>query len=171
MYSKNFTLTTNRLTLVPFTQNESELFQEINNDPFVRKYLWDDEVIDESLTKEILSQNAKHFEEDDFGLWKMIDSENSLVIGYVGLWYFFDEPQPQLIYALLPEFTKKGFAKEASLKILCYAFEYLQFSYLIAATYEGHKESQKVAESIGMSFFETKIQDGKSTSFFRIDRD
>ena len=41
-------------------------------------------------------------------------NDTDITIGMVGLWEFFDEPQPQLLYALLPEHTGKGIADEAS---------------------------------------------------------
>ena len=62
--------------------------------------------------------------------------ETNEVIGYTGLWYFFNEKQPQLIYALLKQFTKRGYALEASKAIIQYSFNTLGFQYLIAATDE-----------------------------------
>jgi len=47
------------------------------------------------------------------------------------LWYFFDEKQPQLVYALLPEATK-GYATEANQNIE-YCFNELGYQYLLAS--------------------------------------
>ncbi len=166
----NFIINTERLQLIPFNAEDISLFLKLNNDAFIRKYLWDDELIGEELATTIIQQNDQHFTNDQFGLWKIQRKENDLVIGYVGLWYFFDEPQPQLIYALLEEFTGKGYATEASTSIIEYAFNQLGYDYLVAATDEPHLDSQHVALRLGMSFYEKRIEDGKKTLFYRIEK-
>ncbi|NJS16396.1 MAG: GNAT family N-acetyltransferase [Nostocaceae cyanobacterium CSU_2_110] len=65
-----------------------------------------------------------------FGLWFIQTKDEKEIIGFVGLWYFFDESQPQLVYALLPEATKKGYATEAANKILEYCFNQLGYQYV-----------------------------------------
>lgn len=160
---------TDRLSLLPFSEEEASLFHKLNTDAFIRKYMWDDETIDQNTVQEILVQNKKHFAEDAYGIWKIQLKENHGIIGYVGLWYFFDEPQPQLIYALLEAHTQKGYATEASLAIIHYAFNQLGFTYLMAATDEPHQASQQVAKRVGMSFVEKRMENGKPTLFFRIE--
>ena len=163
-------LDTERLELYPFIPEDTEDFQLMNNDPYVRKFLWDDEKIDAMMADDIMGKNLSHFEENKFGLWKLVLKKNRVVIGYVGLWYFFDEPQPQLVYALLEPYTRQGFATEASRSIIDYAFDQLGYDYLIAATDELHVASQKVAERLGMSLVEKKTKENKSTLFYRIDK-
>lgn len=90
-------------------------------------------------------------------------------MGYAGLWYFFEEPQPQLIYALLEQFTRRGYAREAGTSIIQYAFEKLGFEYLTAATDEPHNASKKVMLSLGMEFVEKRIENNKPTLFYRIE--
>ncbi|MEM1135480.1 MAG: GNAT family N-acetyltransferase, partial [Bacteroidota bacterium] len=159
-------LNTERLILSPFTVEDAELFHRLNNDAYIRKYMWDDESIDKATAKEIIQRNDKSFKANKYGIWKIQQKGNRKVIGYVGLWFFFDEPQPQLIYALLQPYTKKGYASEASIAIIEYTFENLGFEYLIAATDESHLESQKVAERLGMTFVEKRIENHKPTLFF-----
>ena len=163
-------LTTERLDLLPFEAHEAELFHTLNTDPFIRKFMWDNEAIEMAAAREIIAQNQQHFEKDRFGIWKIRAKGSDEVMGYAGLWFFFDEPQPQLIYAILEKFTKQGFATEASKALRDYAFSELDFSYLIAATDEAHLESQKVTMRLGMSYVETRIENDKQTLFFRVDR-
>ncbi len=158
-----------RISLVPFTSEDAPLFHQINIDPFVRQFLWDDEIISPALAADLMLQNEKHFVEDQFGLWKILLKDTDTLIGYTGLWYFFDEPQPQLIYALLPAFTGHGYAKEAAEQVVQYTFSQLSFDYLIAATDLPHLASQKLAIKLGMKRIEAKEIDGKTTVFFRLD--
>ena len=170
MNASKLHITTERLQLTPFTLHETSLFHTLNTDPFVRKFLWDDEIISRDTAEEIMIKNEQHFNDDYYGLWKMQEKEREEVMGYVGLWYFFNEPQPQLLYAILEEYTKKGYATEASLAIIEYAFHQLGFEYLIAATDEPHRASQRVAERLGMVLVEKRIENGKPTLFYRIDK-
>jgi len=162
-------LTSDRLSLLPFTIEDVKLFHQINTDPFVRQYLWDDEVISEELAAEVMTQNEQYFAEDQFGLWKISLKASSTIIGYTGLWYFFEEAQPQLIYALLPVFTGKGYAKEAAEQVINYTFSQLSFEYLLAATDPPHLASQRLAIKLGMKKIDTKEIEGKTTVFFRLE--
>ncbi len=161
-------LTTARLILTPFQLEELDLFHRINSDPYVRQFLWDDQVIAIAIAEDILTENQKLFDQHQYGLWKIALQDGS-IIGYTGLWFFFEEAQPQLIYALLPEYSQRGFATEAARRIITYAFDDLGFDYLMAATDEPHHASQKVAHRLGMDFIENRIEDDKPTLFYRID--
>ncbi|MEM9897408.1 MAG: GNAT family N-acetyltransferase, partial [Bacteroidota bacterium] len=143
---------TERLVLTPFRNEDYDLFHQINIDPFIRKFMWDDETISLDTAKEIMQVNESYFEKDNFGIWKVILKETDELIGYSGLWYFFEEKQPQLIYALFKQYTKNGFALESSKAVIEYCFQTLGFTYLIAATDELHLTSQKVAKGLGMKF-------------------
>ncbi len=153
--------------LKPFAKTDFEDLKLIFQDEFVRKFLWDDQIVSDDTIQDILVQNQKQFQEENSGLWRILLDDTTL--GFVGLWYFFDEPQPQLIYGLLPTYTSKGYATEACRLILDYCNEKLHFKYLIAAMDRPHIQSHKVAIRIGMNFVEERDEDGKPTVFYRID--
>ncbi len=154
--------------MVPIGTADEQWFLDFNNTPFVRKYLWDDAPVSKELARDIIEQNKGHFEEDQYGLWKIL--ANDIPIGYVGLWYFFQEAQPQLIYALGEEFSGKGYATEASRSVIDYCFDSLGFTYLVAATDEPHLASQKLALRLGFKFVEKRLEDGKPTLFYKLKR-
>lgn len=161
---------TSRLQLLPFTSSDTTIFHKLNVDPFIRKYLWDDELISEQLAKEVMAENTRLFSEKHYGLWKIIFKEREKLMGYTGLWFFFAELQPQLIYAILEKYTGLGFATEAAKAIIEYSFQKLDFNYLIAATDEPHLASQHVAKRLGMRFVEKRIEHEKPTLFYRIEK-
>ncbi|MDF9796611.1 ribosomal-protein-alanine N-acetyltransferase [Catalinimonas alkaloidigena] len=166
----NCKLNTSRISLIPFERQEYELFHDLNSQSFIRKYLWDDEIITLDSVHQILEQNEKHFQHDHFGIWKINLPGTDETIGFTGLWYFFGEAQPQLIYALKESQTAKGYATEAAQAIITYAFEKLSFTYLIAAMDQPHMASQKLAERLGMKFIELRMENDKPTVFYRIDK-
>ncbi|MEO1514781.1 MAG: GNAT family N-acetyltransferase [Bacteroidota bacterium] len=163
-------LLTDRSILLPFVREDLSLFLQLNTDPFVRQYLWDDEIISQQQADEILEQNMSYFKGDDFGLWKIVDKHSNAVLGYTGLWYFFEESQPQLIYILREIHTGRGLATECAGRIMRYAFERLGFSHLVAAMDESHHASQRVAERLGMQQVEKRLENGKPTLIYRIDK-
>ncbi|MDJ0597404.1 MAG: GNAT family N-acetyltransferase [Crocosphaera sp.] len=163
-------LETPRLRLKPILESELDIFHRILVDPYVRRYLCDDKIFSVQQTEEMLQESQKLFQKEKLGLW-FIETKNKVeIIGFVGLWYFFSENQPQLAYALLPHQTKQGYAAEAATRILEYSFDELNYNYLLASCDAPNFESQKVAKRLGMKQVEERNIKGNSTVFFRIDR-
>ncbi|MGE0589979.1 MAG: GNAT family N-acetyltransferase, partial [Cyclobacteriaceae bacterium] len=92
-------------------------------------------------------------------------------IGFAGLKSFFEESQPQLLYALLPDYTGQGLALDAAAAIVRYCFEELGFDYLEASCDIPNLPSQRVAERIGMRKVEERTVDDKSLAFYRIENE
>ena len=161
-------LTTQRLFLNPVSNEDSPWFYEINTNPNVRKYLWDDEVIPQSLCDGIIKESIDCFKQKKWGLWK-IETQDQTIVGYCGLWDFFEEPQPQLLYVVAPEFTKNGYAKEASQAIINYAFEALEYDYVTASMDEVNRGSIHVCESLGMKKIEIRTIEGNPIVFYKIE--
>ncbi len=163
----NGELISDRLQLKPFSNNDLELLHSIFIDDSVKEFLWDGITIPKSQTQEILIANDLQFTKEQAGLWKVELIESGKTIGFVGLWYFFNEPQPQLIYGLLPEFVGQGYASEGSRLIVDYAFGVLGFNHLCAATDKPHLKSQRVLTRLGFEFVEEKSMDKKPTWFYK----
>ncbi len=167
---QNLKLQSKRIKLIPFTQDDVKIFRKINSDPFVRKFMWDDQIMSLETSKDIMSENQRLFTEKHYGIWKIFCKQSDNVIGYCGLWFFFDEPQPQLLYAILEPYTGQGLATAAAHLVIDYAFTKLDFNYLLAATDEPNKASQKVATRLGMRRSKQVIENGKVTIFYRIEK-
>jgi [ribosomal protein S5]-alanine N-acetyltransferase len=167
----SISLETERLVLNPILANQLDTLYQILIDPYVRRYLCDDKVLSLQEVEEMLTQSNKQFEAERSGLWLIETKQNpqviSQVIGVAGLWYFFDEPQPQLLYALLPQATKQGYATEAARRLLDYAYTELGYSDLVASCDLPNLASQRVAERLGMRQVETRVEQGLPTMFFR----
>ncbi len=161
-------LSGSRIVLHPLKKNDQRELWELFNDPFIGKYLWDDRPVSHEEVREILKKNDKYFRELSWGLWKILLHAKLPPIGFVGLWPFFDENQPQLIYGLLPVHTGSGLGTEAT-KIICQYVQYkLQWSYLDASINKPNKDSQELARRLGMQFLKEDIIEGKETLFYRL---
>lgn len=150
--------------------SELNTLHSIFIDPYVRKYLCDDNILSLQQVEEMLLESQKLFDEKKIGLWFIETKNEQAIIGFVFLWYFFEEDQPQLGYALLGKLTKKGYATEAAKKILEYAFNELGYEYLVASSDKPNIESHKVAERLGMKKVEERIINGNPIIFFRIEK-
>ena len=153
---------------MPIGKNDYDWFLSLNRDAHVRKYLWDDERITEETCSEIINLNTDLFEKERFGLWKVASKISGIPIGYCGLWYFFEEEQPQLIYVLSKDFTRQGLAIEMSTCIVNYAMDELQFSYLIASMDSIHHESINLAKKLGMRLVKEVEVEGRPTVFYEL---
>jgi ribosomal-protein-alanine N-acetyltransferase len=163
-------LETQRLILKPILEQDVNTLHNIFINPYVRRYLCDDIIFSLGKTEEMIKESQKLFDEQKLGLWFIETKSEEEIIGFVGLWYFFEENQPQLAYALLPKATKQGYATEAATKILEYSFNELGYDYLIASSDKPNVESHQVAKRLGMKEVEEKIINKNPTLFFRIEK-
>ncbi len=164
-----FTMTTTRLALTPLTALDSPWFWRVNTHPHTRAHLWDGDIISTQHAADVLSQSAAFFRHQGFGLWKARHADAA--VGYYGLWFFFDEPQPQILYVTDPEHTGRGYAQEAAAAVARYAFDTLGFAHLHAAVDAGNTASRGVARALGMRSVSEDVVDGKPTVVFRLERD
>lgn len=163
------TLETGRIELTPFDLNDVALLHQTFTNPFVRKYLWDDEIISIEQINKILRTNEQQFEKNKWGLWKILSKPDHVYLGFAGLWVFEDGKQPQLLYGLLPDKTGLGYATEAAGLIIHYAFHELQFKFLIAGIDVPNQKSREVCQRVNMKFMEEKQLNGKDAAFFIIE--
>lgn len=161
---------TNRLFLVPLVISDLELFHTINTNPFVQQYLWDNETIPKELSKQILEISLSEYANKTGGLWKINEIDSNTCVGYIGFWKFFEEKQSQLLYALLPNYTGKGYATEAAKKVIEYAFDQLNFNYLVASMDSPNVKSKRVCERLEMQLIEEKDVEDKPTAFYQINK-
>lgn len=163
-------LETERLLLSPLEPSDRDRFYATNVSESVKTYLWDKQTIPFDLNTEIVATSTARFKEEGWGLWKLLTRDNQSYVGYAGLWPFFDESQPQLLYALDRSFEGRGYATEAAERIIRYAFQGLGFTYLTAAVDVGNDASVAVCLRLGFELEAQREQDGKPTLFFRLDR-
>jgi len=151
------------------TEKDLSQLSTIVTNEYVRKYLFDDEVLDPHQIHDILLRSIESFKQKGYGLWLIHETSSQIITGMVGLWEFFDEPQPQLLYALLPEYIGQGIAGEASREIIRYSFDTLGFRYLVASCDTPNLASHKVARRLGMMKTKEETINGKPTTFYRIE--
>ncbi|MCB0705781.1 MAG: GNAT family N-acetyltransferase [Saprospiraceae bacterium] len=161
-------LRTTRLLLRQVAETDATLLFDLWNRPEVRRYLWDDQVVEMETIQELLILNDRLHREQQYGLWLIHKVWNPTeLLGFCGLWHYFGEDQPQLIYGLKGDYWKQGIATEASQRIVDYAFRKLKFPFLHAATDLPNTASAKVLKRLGFEYWKAEEIDGFPLVFFK----
>ena len=158
---------TQRIQLSPIKETEADELHQLWIQPEVRKYLWDDLIIPDSQTKEIVNQSISAFTNKKYGLWvaRLLNQTN--IIGFSGYWPFFTPPQIQLLYGLSPQYWGQGLATEMSIAMLDYGFTVYGFEEIYASTDLENKPSLAVLERLEMNHFKQENIDNKETVFYQ----
>ncbi len=165
-----YRLRTGRLRLEPVTAADLPVLHAMLTDPVVRRYLCDDQVIPLTQTVEILETALESFAKHRYGLWLVYPEEQPEPVGIAGLYTFFAEPQPQLLYALLPRYQGQGFATEAARRIIRYAFAQLGYPYLVASCDPPNVASVRLMERLGMEWLKEERVEDKPIVFYHLTR-
>jgi [ribosomal protein S5]-alanine N-acetyltransferase len=173
MYSTKITRTqwrlqTERLNLRPVKAEDLFRMHQLFTQPLVCKYLCDDEIFPPSQIAAFICNSQHTFEKENFGLWLLSTKRDAQVAGVAGFYRFFEEDQPQLLYALHPAYWKQGFATEVCRQLLEYAFQELGYYYMDASCDVPNTDSIRVMERLGMHRHKEEIIDGKPLVFYRI---
>ena len=109
---RSLTPTTARASLIPFDEADGDEILAMFQQPHVRRYLLDDNLVDRAWVDAEIATSRQRFERGSIGLWVVrVDGE---LAGFVGCRPFFDPPQLQLLYGLAEGWTGTGLATEVA---------------------------------------------------------
>ena len=108
----------------------------------------------EWIEAEVASSQAR-FAARSCGLWTLTEHGHAKIVGFVGFRPFFDPPEQQLLYGLLPSYWRRGYATEAASAALDYAFGVLGLEDMRAASDGPNKASIAVLRRLGMKELHT----------------
>lgn len=120
-------LTSERLTLIPFTTKISENiiknnFSDITKMGFIKGISWPDKDVIETIPR-IIKKLAKVAAPTGYESWMIIKNDTLEVIGDIGFkGYNVQTKNIDLGYGIIKEERRKGYAEEACLKIINWAF-------------------------------------------------
>ena len=162
-------LLTERLRLRAVSASDRDALHDLWTEPDVRRYLWDDVIIDPGQVDEVIAASEGSFAAAGFGQFalELRGSEEGL-IGFCGLRTFEGGDQVELLYGIAPRWWRKGIVHEAAVAVLRHAFEELNLRRVIAATDTPNQRSVQVMQRLGMSFDERREFHGLDTVFYSI---
>lgn len=161
-------LETPRLRLRPCTVSDVDALQALWTDPLVRRWLWDDAIIERTVVAEIVAGSSKSFESAGWGQWIVERRDDGAWLGAAGLAELDAAVGPELLYALHPPHWSRGYATEASRAVLRHALETLGFARVPGRTDPPNRESIRVLERLGMRYDGEGQADGRPTVCYSI---
>lgn len=145
-------LTTARLRLRPWRDEDLEPFAALNADPRVREFFPSLQTRPESA--ESMRYIDEHFRRHGFGLWAVEVIGTAPFIGFIGLSVpSFDAPfMPcvELGYRIAFEHWGRGYATEGAQAAITFGFATLGLAEIVAMTAVGNERSRRVMERVGM---------------------
>ena len=176
-------LATARLELRPFTRPDAAELLEIFRDVDVRRWLLDGAVLPLAWLNDEIAASDARFAASGAGLWSIRRSHASgpvaaneaqgpqPIIGFAGFREFFDPPQLQLLYGLLPSCWGQGLATEAARCVCDHAFDHLGFDVIAAATDIPNTASIAVMQRLGMRCVRRSDDGPAGAAFYAIGRE
>ncbi len=164
-------LTSNRTILRPFAFDDRNELLQLFQDSDVRRFLLDDSLVTDLWVANETAESTERFSVSGAGLWTVRFSEQGPIIGFVGFREFFEPPQLQLLYGLLPAYWGQGLATEVAAAICDHAFQCLKFQTIRAAIDSPNTASRRVIERLGMQFVNTTQCNQSETEFYELNQD
>jgi RimJ/RimL family protein N-acetyltransferase len=148
-------LTTPRLRLRPWRDEDLDAYAALNADPRVREFFPGTMTREESAAS--MQHIRDHFARHGFGLWAAEVSNvagSAPFIGFIGLAIpTFDAPFMPCVevgYRLAFDHWGKGYATEGARAALAFGFESLGLKEIVAMTTEANERSRRVMTKLGM---------------------
>lgn len=160
---------TARLRLKPVCVEDVDALHRLWTDPDVRRYLWDDVVIDRETARGVVLHSAKDWNEWGYGFWIVTPIDSDDVAGFVGFRSSAERDEPELLFGFLARYWHRGLATEAARAALSYLFETVGWKSAWAATDPPNAASVRVLERLRMTFDRRGELHGLDTLFYRID--
>jgi [ribosomal protein S5]-alanine N-acetyltransferase len=146
-------LETKRLSLRRFTVDDAPFILTLLNEPSFLRYIGDKKVRElEHARQYILNGPVASYERNDFGPYLVELRESHAPIGMCGLIKREELPEPDVGFALLPDFCSKGLAFEAAAAVLRDGRERLKLERILAITTPDNDASIKLLLRLGLRF-------------------
>ena len=140
-------LTTERLTLrQPVINDEQEIFT-LRSDSEINKYL--DRQVSNTIddARNFINRVTENINKNDSLYWVITLTDRNIVVGTICLFDFSDENgKCEIGYELLTNFQGQGIMREATEKVIEYAFYTLQVQKIEAFSHRDNQSSLKLLE-------------------------
>jgi RimJ/RimL family protein N-acetyltransferase len=146
-------LETERLLLRPISVDDAEFILALLNEPSFLRYIGDKQVRNlEDARQYILNGPVASYERHGLGLLLVEMKGSQTPIGMCGLLKRDELPEPDIGFALMPDFWNKGLAFEAAAAVLQDARDRLTLQRILAITSLDNDASIKLLERLGFKF-------------------
>jgi len=146
-------ISTQRLLVRPITIDDAPFILTLLNEPSFLRYIGDKQVRTvEDARQYILNGPVASYEQHGFGLCLMELKELHTPVGMCGILKRDGLPDPDIGFALIPDFWNKGLAFEAATAVLKDARERLKIDRILAITSLDNDASINLLDRLGFRF-------------------
>lgn len=170
MATGTYQIETDRCRLHPLTVADAAPLHALWTRPRVRRFLWDDQIIPEAQTTDMLQTSVRMFAAHGFGLWGTTMQEDNTLAGFAGYWPFWTPPIDELVIGIAPEHWGQGIATEVGTALIRFAFETLGMPAVHASTDAPNRAAVRAMEKLNMAFARRATVDGLDTLFYTLPR-
>jgi RimJ/RimL family protein N-acetyltransferase len=151
-------ITTERLLLRPWKDEDFQPYAELNADPRVREFF------PTVLTREQSDAEIRHIQSahdrDGFTMFAAELISTGEFVGFIGMVTMtfaipgLPQPAVEIGWRLAHKFWGKGYATEGARGVVRYAFETVKLKEIVAITVPTNIRSRRVMEKLGMKHFQ-----------------
>ena len=165
------TLATPRLLLTTWQPEDWTALQPIANDPEVMRYItggvpWSDEQIQQYVLRQV-----RVYTERGFCRWKIVEKSSGAVIGFCGVGFWRDAPDPEIGWWLARSHWGRGLATEAARAALDDAFNRIQLERVISVAMPSNIASIRIMEKLGLKYDAEFENEGQALVRYALRRD
>lgn len=135
-------------------------FYALCRDPIAMRYMGDGEPLTREQTELWIQKSKANYIHHGFGCMAVISKEHMSFAGFCGLVYAPGSSDVEIIYALAQPYQRQGLATEVVGAMLRFGLEQCGLREILATIDPQNTSSIRVVEKVGMSFVETRIDDG-----------
>lgn len=149
----------------PLTKGDADFILKIVNSEGWLKYIGDRNIKNsgdaQNYIRKILA-NDKYF----YSVFQL--KETGDTIGIISFLYRDNQAHPDIGFAILPEFEKKGYSFEAARKYLDEIIKETSIDKIIGITLPGNTKSIKLLEKLGLAFEENFYRENELLSLYSL---
>lgn len=161
-------LETERLLLRPFEQGDLDAFAEICAAPEVMRFIGSGRTLDREDAWRAMALYSGHWLLRGYGQWALVEKATGQLIGRAGLWNPEGWPGLEAGWLLRRSRWGLGFATEAGLATLDYAFRVVRARHVISLIYPENTPSIRVAQRLGERLEGTMVLYGSEVCVYGI---
>lgn len=171
------TMTTPRLTLRPFSEEDAPALQRILGVEGVLRYFPSPDPPTLERVQRFIAGQLKQWQEHGLGWWAVEPRAEKRLIGWNGLQYLPETGETEVGFLLDKAYWGQGLATEGARVGLLFGFDTLKLEQIIALVHPENEASQRVIAKLGMPLVERTQYFGMdvyryvlSASAFRVQR-
>ncbi len=145
-------LTTKRLLLRAFVDDDLDAFAAITADPEVNRYLGDGKPLDRASAWRSMATILGHWQLRGYGTWALVERAGGQLVGRAGLHNPEGWPGLEVGWLVARDRWGQGLATEAGRAALDYAFDVVGADHVLSVIDPGNAASIRVAERLGETF-------------------